>query len=94
MRPRASQVARIRFVETEEDVETCIRLLHGSVSGIMVHWPDTPHLVRGVGGVTGGGSIFYLPQAKLFIFRHLHIKGEVGEVKTGVIFLYVRQFRS
>lgn len=47
MRPRASQVARIRFVETEEDVETCIRLLHGSVSGNVVHWPDSPHLVRG-----------------------------------------------
>lgn len=27
MRPRASQVARIRFVETEEDVETCCRLM-------------------------------------------------------------------
>ena len=88
MRPRASQVARIRLVET------CIRLLHGSVSGIVVHWPDTPHLVRGRCKEHGGGSVFYLPQVKLFIISNLHTKGEVGEVKTGLIFLYARQFRS
>lgn len=48
MRPRASQVARIRLVETEEDVETCIRLLHGSVSGAVVRWQDSHHPRQGV----------------------------------------------
>ena len=44
MRPRASQMARIRFVDTEEDVETVHEDDGLSVS---VHWSDTPHLVRG-----------------------------------------------
>ena len=44
MRPRASQVARIRLVETEEDVETPYEDDDLSMS---VHWSDTPHLVRG-----------------------------------------------
>ena len=44
MRPRASQVARIRLVETEENVETVHEDNGLSVS---VHWPDSPHLVRG-----------------------------------------------
>ena len=88
MRPRASQVARIRFVETEEDVETYrpvpdaiktaigdrqaeLAKLEEELSAdatearrrleeedvetvhedddlsVSVHWPDTPHLVRG-----------------------------------------------
>ena len=45
MRPRASQVAKTRLVETEEDVETVYEDDDLSVS---VHWPDTPpRLVRG-----------------------------------------------
>ena len=44
MRPRASQVAKTRLVETEEEVETMYEDDDLSVS---VHWPDTPHLVRG-----------------------------------------------
>ena len=64
MRPRASQVARTRLVETEEDVETYRPVLdaHKVTIGdrqeelavdeddglsVLVHWPDTPHLVRG-----------------------------------------------
>ena len=87
MRPRASQVARTRLVETEEDVETYrpvldaiktaigdrqaeLARLEGELSAdatearrrleedvetvygdddlsVSVHWPDTPHLVRG-----------------------------------------------
>ena len=84
MRPRASQVANTRLVETEEDVETYRRLMwctllfdttDGTLDGLVhcqlhlhdgepaivggetvhedddlsvsVHWPDTPHLVRG-----------------------------------------------
>ena len=44
MRPRASQVARIRLVETEEDVET---VHEDDGLSVLVHWPDTPRLVRG-----------------------------------------------
>ena len=44
MRSRASQVARIRLVDTEEYVETVYEDDGLSVS---VHWPDPPHLVRG-----------------------------------------------
>ena len=73
MRPRASQVAKTRLVETEEDVETYMpvpdaiktaigdrqaelaRLEEEDVEtvyedddlSVSVHWPDTPHLVRG-----------------------------------------------
>lgn len=64
MRPRASQVARIRLVETEEDVETYRPALDASKAtigdrqaelavheddglSVSVHWPDSPHLVRG-----------------------------------------------
>ena len=77
MRPRASQVAKTRLVETEEDVETYrpvldaiktaigdrqaeLARLEGELStvggetayedddlSVSVHWPDTPHLVRG-----------------------------------------------
>ena len=44
MRPRASQVAKTRLVEKEEDVET---LYEDDGLSVSVHWPDTPHLVRG-----------------------------------------------
>ena len=44
MRPRASQVARIRLVETEEDVET---VHEDDGLSVLVHCPDSPHLVRG-----------------------------------------------
>ena len=84
MRPRASQVARIRLVETEEDVENVCRC-----TGLT---PLT--LAGGRCKEQGVGSIFYLPQVKLFIFRYLHSQGEVGEVETGLIILYARQFRS
>ena len=46
MRPRASQVAKTRLVETEEDVETVHEDDDLSVS---VHWPDRPHPRQGVG---------------------------------------------
>ena len=39
MRPRASQVAK-----TEEDVET---IHEDDGLSVLVHWPDSPHLVRG-----------------------------------------------
>ena len=51
MRPRASQVAKTRLVETEEDVETVYEDDDLSVS---VHWPDTPSPCQGVGGGSRG----------------------------------------
>ena len=64
MRPRASQVARIRLVDTEEGVETyrpvldALKVAIGDRQAelvvdeddglsVLVHWPDTPRLVRG-----------------------------------------------
>ena len=44
MRPRASQVAKTRLVDTEEDVET---LYEDDDLSVLVRLPDTPHLVRG-----------------------------------------------
>ena len=35
----------------------------------------------------GEVQFFYLPHIKSFIISNLHIKGEVGEVKTGLIIL-------
>ena len=31
----------------------------------------------------GEVPFFYLPQAKMLLFRYLHMKGEVGEVENG-----------
>ena len=136
MRPRASQVAKTRLVETEEDVETYrpvldaiksairdrqaeLAMLEGELSADatearrrldgLVHcqlrlYDGEPAIVgalarhpspcQGEVEGTGGGSVFYLPQAKLFIYSNLRTKGEVGGVKTGLIILYVKQFRS
>ena len=51
MRPRASQVARIRLVETEEDVET---VHEDDGLSVLVHWPDAPSPCQGVGGGNRG----------------------------------------
>ena len=77
MRSRASQVARIRLVETEEDVETVHEddglsvSVHWRVGALALHPSPCQGEVEGA----GGGSVFYLPQVKMLLFRYLHIKG-------------------
>ena len=102
MRLRASQVARIRLVETEEDVETyspaldAIKATIGDRQAELARLEGEPAIVGGKAplALSGGrwreqgvGSVFYLPHIKSFIISNLHTKGEVGEVKTGVIIL-------
>ena len=57
MRPRASQVARIRLVETEEEVET---VHEDDDLSVLVHWPDTPALSGGRYREQGEVPFFYL----------------------------------
>ena len=100
MRLRASQVAKTRLVETEEDVETyrpaldAIKTAIGDRQAELARLEGEPAIVGGKTplALSGGrwreqgvGSVFYLPHIKLFIISNLHTKGEVGEAETGVI---------
>ena len=96
MRPRASQVARIRLVETEEDVETHRPVLDAIKTAIgqaeLARLEGEPAIVGGKTPLTlsggrwreqGVGSISTYPHIKLFIFRHLHIRVGVGRGRNG-----------
>ena len=96
MRPRASQVARIRLVETEEDVETYRPVLDAIKTAIgqaeLARLEGEPAIVGGKTplALSGGrwreqgvGSVSTYTLVKLFIFRHLHIRVGVGRGKNG-----------
>ena len=98
MRLRASQVAKTRLVETEEDVETyrpaldAIKTAIGDRQEELARLEGEPAIVGGKTplALSGGrwreqgvGSVFYLPHIKLFIFRHLHIRVGVGRGRNG-----------
>ena len=96
MRPRASQVARIRLVETEEDVETYRPVLDAIKTAIgqaeLARLEGEPAIVGGMTplALSGGrwreqgvGSVSTYTLVKLFIFRHLHIRVGVGRGKNG-----------
>ena len=96
MRPRASQVARIRLVETEEDVETYRPVLDAIKTAIgqaeLARLEGEPAIVGGMTPLTlsggrwreqGVGSVSTYTHIKLFIFRHLHIRVGVCRGKNG-----------
>ena len=98
MRPRASQVAKTRLVETEEDVETyrpvldAIKVTIGDRQAELARLEGEPAIVGGMTplALSGGrwreqgvGSISTYPHIKSFIFRHLHIRVGVGRGKNG-----------
>ena len=98
MRPRASQVARIRLVDTEEDVETyrpapdAIKAAIGDRQAELAMLEGEPAIVGGKTplALSGGrwreqgvGSISTYPLVKLFIIRHLHIRVGVGRGRNG-----------
>ena len=96
MRPRASQVAKTRLVETEEDVETHRPVLDAIKTAIgqaeLARLEGEPAIVGGKTplALSGGrwreqgvGSVSTYPHIKLFIFRHLHIRVGVGRGKNG-----------
>ena len=98
MRLRASQVAKTRLVETEEDVETyrpvpdAIKAATGDRQAGLARLEGEPAIVGGKTplALSGGrwreqgvGSISTYPHIKLFIFRHLHIRVGVGRGRNG-----------
>ena len=98
MRLRASQVARIRLVDTEEDVETyrpvldAIKTAIGDRQAELARLEGEPAIVGGKTpfALSGGrwreqgvGSISTYPHIKLFIFRHSHIRVGVGRGRNG-----------
>ena len=96
MRPRASQVAKTRLVETEEYVETHRPVLDAIKTAIgqaeLARLEGEPAIVGGKTPLTlsggrwrerGVGSISTYPHIKLLIFRHLHIRVGVGRGKNG-----------
>ena len=96
MRPRASQVAKTRLVETEEDVETHRPVLDAIKTAIgqaeLARLEGEPAIVGGKTplALSGGrwreqgvGSVSTYPHIKLLIFRHLHIRVGVGRGKNG-----------
>ena len=102
MRLRASQVAKTRLVETEEDVETyrpvpdAIKTAIGDRQAELARLEGEPAIVGGKTplALSGGrwreqgvGSVSAYPHIKSFIISSLHTKGEVGEVETGLIIL-------
>ena len=102
MRLRASQVAKTRLVETEEDVETyrpvpdAIKTAIGDRQAELARLEGEPAIVGGKAPLAlsggrwreqGGRFSFCLPHIKSFIISSLHTKGEVGEVETGLIIL-------
>ena len=76
MRPRASQVARIRLVETEEDVET---VHEDDGLSVLVHWPDTPLALSG-GRLReqGVGSVSAYPHPNMQVSEYEQLNEGVG----------------
>ena len=102
MRPRASQVARIRLVDTEEGVETyrpvldALKVAIGDRQAELARLEGEPAIVGGKTplALSGGrwreqevGSVSTYPLVKSFIFRHLHMQGGGVGVETGLIIL-------
>ena len=96
MRSRASQVAKTRLVETEEDVETHRPVLDAIKTAIgqagLARLEGEPAIVGGKTplALSGGrwreqgvGSISTYPHIKLFIISNLHMRVGVGRGKNG-----------